>query len=153
MSATFCDPRSVTGKPSMNVPDLHAEAKRWIRWAEEDLAAARGMLNRPGFVPRHACGFAQQAAEKALKAVLVFLQIDFPKTHDLDELSDLIPSGWQAKSDHPDLSQLTQWSVEARYPRRSTGASVDDAQIAVDQAKGVVAAVRRDLAQHGWRAE
>ena len=70
----------------MNATDQLAETDRWLRYAEEDLTTAETLLRQPHVVPRHVCWFAQQAAEKTLKAVLVFLQIDFPRTHDLDVL-------------------------------------------------------------------
>lgn len=52
------------------------------------------MIEQEGMIPRHVCWLAQQATEKALKAILVFLQIDFPRRHDLDALRNLIPDGW-----------------------------------------------------------
>ena len=62
---------------------------------------------------RHACWLAQQAAEKAIKAVLVFLQIDFPRRHDLDALRNLVPDGWQVRVEQLSLAGLTEWAVEA----------------------------------------
>jgi HEPN domain-containing protein len=73
------------------------ETRRWLRYARQDLVAAEAMLGRSDMWPRHACWLAQQAAEKAIKAVLVFLQIDFPRSHDLDALRNLVPDGWQLK--------------------------------------------------------
>jgi len=63
------------------------------------------------------CFEAEQAVEKAVKAVLRFRGIDFPKTHDIGELLTLldqsgqkIPQGfWKADS-------LTEYAVETRYP-------------------------------------
>ena len=103
----------------MDATDRFAEATRWLRYAEEDLIAAETLLGQPHVVPRHACWLAQQAAEKALKAVLVFLQIDFPRSHDLDALRNLVPDGRQLKVDHPDLASLTEWAV--RPAIRETG--------------------------------
>ncbi len=77
----------------MNATDQLAETDRWLRYAEEDLTTIETLLRQPHVVPRHVCWFAQQAAEKTLKAVLVFLQIDFPRTHDLDVLRNLVPAG------------------------------------------------------------
>lgn len=62
----------------MSEVEQSIEARRWLRYAQEDLVAAEAMVGQPKMAPRHACWLAQQAAEKALKAVLVFLQIDFP---------------------------------------------------------------------------
>ena len=92
----------------MNEAEWRAEVRRWLRFAYEDLAAAEVMVGQAEVAPRHACWLAQQATEKALKAVLVFLQIDFPKTHDLDVLRNLVPDGWQLKADHPELAALTE---------------------------------------------
>jgi len=93
-----------------------SEVQRWLRYAREDLTAAEALIAQEAVAPRHVCWLAQQAAEKALKAVLVFLQIDFPRRHDLDALRNLIPMGWSLKEKHRDLALLTEWAVEARYP-------------------------------------
>lgn len=92
------------------------ETRRWLRFAEEDLATAAAMLEQDLGVPRQACWLAQQAAEKAIKAALVYLQVEFPKTHDLDLLCTLLPSDWKTSSERVDLAELSEWSVEARYP-------------------------------------
>ena len=47
-----------------------------MRYAEEDLLAAEAALEQDGLVPRHACWLAQQSTEKAIKAVLIFLQVE-----------------------------------------------------------------------------
>ena len=80
----------------------------------EDLITAETLLKQPHVPPRQACWHAQQATEKAIKAVLVFLEIDFPRTHDLDALRNLVPDSWHLKTAHPDLSNLTRWVAEAR---------------------------------------
>jgi HEPN domain-containing protein len=74
------------------------EARRWLRFATEDLTGAVRVVADPTVAPRLACVLAQQAAEKALKAALIFLQIDYPRRHDLSELRELIPAGWDIKT-------------------------------------------------------
>ena len=67
--------------------------RQWLRYAQDDLDGAEYVTaNIPSLAPRHACFFAQQAAEKALKAVLIYLHIDYPRHHNLDELRDIIGS-------------------------------------------------------------
>ncbi len=61
----------------MNENERLTLVHRWLQYAREDLRAAAEILGREVFLPRHACWMAQQAAEKVLKAVLVFHQIDF----------------------------------------------------------------------------
>jgi HEPN domain-containing protein len=129
------------------------ETRRWLRYACQDLVAAEAMLGRSDMWPRHACWLAQQAAEKAIKAILVFLQIDFPRSHDLDALRNLVPDGWQLKLEHPDLAGLSEWSVEARYPGDWPDAVQADAHSAVKQARLVWDSVCSDLASHGFDVE
>ncbi len=128
------------------------EVRRWLRHAEEDLRAAEALLNNSEIAPRHICWLAQQCAEKALKAVLVFLDIDFPYSHDLDGLRNLIPGEWEVKASYPDLSDLTEWAVEARYPGDWPDAVVSDADVAIAQAQSILQAVRKDLVKHGFRS-
>ncbi len=126
------------------------EVRRWLRYAEEDLLAAEAALEWEGMVPRHACWLAQQAAEKTIKAVLIFLQIDFPRRHDLDALRNLVPDGWELKENHSDLTALTEWAVEARYPGEWPEAVEIDANIATLQARAVWTSACLDLALHGF---
>jgi HEPN domain-containing protein len=63
--------------------------------------------------------------------VLVFLEIGFPRCHDLDALRNLIPVSWQLKEEHPDLADRTEWAVEARYPGDWPDATEEDARSAV----------------------
>lgn len=104
-------------------------------------------------VPRECCWLAQQAAEKALKAMLVFLAIDFPRTHNLGVLSTLLSSTVAITSDQQDLAQLSRWGVEARYPGDWPDATREDARTAIVQAQHTVAQVESELAAHGLAAE
>lgn len=133
----------------MNENERLTLVQRWLQYAREDLRAAEEILGREIFLPRHACWLAQQSAEKALKAVLVFHQIDFPRRHDLDEQRNLIPSGWRVKVEHPDLATLTQWAVESRYPGDWSEATEEEATTAVAQARAVWNSIKADFLQHG----
>ena len=83
-------------------------------------------------MPRHICWLSQQSAGKAIKAILVFLAIEFPRRHDLDALRNLVPNDWQVKTEHADLAMLTEWAVEARYPGDWPDATAADARAAVE---------------------
>ncbi len=61
--------------------DPKAEAARWLAQAENDLAFARYALEGGYF--HQACFVAQQAAEKAMKGLLMWHDVPFRKTHDL----------------------------------------------------------------------
>lgn len=63
------------------------------------------------------CFEAQQAAEKAVKAVLRSSEIDFPKTHDIGELLALLnQSGQKVPQELWKADELSQYAVETRYP-------------------------------------
>lgn len=123
---------------------------RWLHYATEDLTEAEAMAQRPEYVPRHACFLAQQGAEKALKAVLVFLQIDVPRSHNLNALRNLIPPDWPLTQQYSDLTDLTEWAIEARYPGDWPDPTAVQAEGAARQARAVYDAVQRDLAAHGF---
>lgn len=64
-----------------------------------------------------AAGFhAQQAVEKALKALLDFKQITYPKTHNLLILVDLLrEAGFPSPANERSLVLLIRYAVEGRY--------------------------------------
>ena len=90
-------------------------AREWLRRAQSDLALARAKPE--GVYLEDLCFHAQQAAEKAIKALLIRRDIKFPYTHDLGKLLSLLE---QAASQLPDsirqAERLTRFAVEARYP-------------------------------------
>jgi len=101
----------------------------WLVYADTDLDTARyltGMRPEPTEI---ICFHCQQAAEKALKAYLVRLDIRPPKTHDLIEIISLcdITALAPEMSDH--AFALNDYSVIARYPgaRDILSADKDDA--------------------------
>ena len=65
------------------LPEIAEAARRWMRWASEDLALARHSAANAELAPRGACMWSHQAGEKAIKALLVTYDIDPPKQHDL----------------------------------------------------------------------
>ena len=129
----------------MNKDDKIKEVYHWLRYAEEDLQAASDFLKQTHVIPRHVCWLSQQAAEKSIKAALVFLQIDFHRSHDLDLLRNQLPDNWQIKTQCPDLAELTEWAVESRYPGDWPDATVEDAQRAFKQAQFIYTLITKDL--------
>ncbi|MDE0427106.1 MAG: HEPN domain-containing protein [Candidatus Poribacteria bacterium] len=137
-------------KFAMQTTDRLADTARWLRHAEEDLTTAETLLGHPHVPPRQVCWHAHQAAEKALKAALIFLQIDFRRTHDLNVLRDLLPERWQLKTALPNLRGLNRWAIEARYREDGREATETDASTAVEHARAVWTSVSTELAQHGF---
>jgi HEPN domain-containing protein len=89
--------------------------KGWILKAESDIETLKILMERNKSLDT-ACFHAQQAGEKYLKAFLNFNGIEFPKTHDIEELLEFC-----AKLDKrfnnltKDTSFLTAYAVELRY--------------------------------------
>ena len=131
-------------------PEHLNNVRRWLQYAQEDLETAVVLLKRDDIVPRHVCWLAQQGAEKAIKAALIFVAIDFPRQHDLDALRNRLPADWLIKQQFPDLAELTEWAVESRYPGEWPEAMMNDAKLAVEQACGVFESIWSDLRQRDF---
>jgi HEPN domain-containing protein len=136
----------------MSGPESATEAMRWLQYAYEDLRAAEAALDNSGFAVRHVCWLAQQSAEKAIKAALILLQIDFPWKHDLDVLRNLLPDDWKIKQAVPDLAVLTEWAVESRYPGEWPEATIADSWRAIEQARIIYSAISDDFSSRGFTA-
>ena len=91
---------------------MRAETERWLRYAGEDLLTARVTLT--GKRQAAASFHAQQAAEKALKALWVERKgLEPPRTHDLVRLAEEtgLPSEWLEE-----LDVLSRVYLVSRYP-------------------------------------
>lgn len=132
----------------MSAVDAAEEAGRWLAYAEDDLRLAKAVLSMTDVKPGQACYHAQQAGEKALKAVLILAGVPVGRTHDLVYLGGMVPAGWNSRFAPTDLADLGRWAVEARYPDATGGteATSADAQGAVSLAENVVEAAEQDLA-------
>ena len=123
---------------------------QWLARADEDLGVARHLLAEK--LPYYgAIGYhAQQAAEKSLKAYLVAHQVEFPKTHDLGRLLDLVASVDAALATALSSAvQLTDYGVDVRYPGDLPHLDAEDASRAVDCAVEVRDAVTSRLESNG----
>ena len=87
----------------------------WLRYARSDLELAR--VTRPEEVLFEGlCFHAQQAVEKALKAILIAKDVPPPKTHNIRTLLDLLPQEVIAPQEIEDAASLTDYAVTSRYP-------------------------------------
>jgi len=113
-------------------------AEDWLARAEGDLVLARVPLPEGAFY-EDLCFHAQQAAEKALKAVYQHYNRRFRYTHDLDELI----TGLQGEDiivppEVVDAAPLTAYAWEARYPGLSEPVTIEEYREALRQAEFVV---------------
>ena len=118
----------------MSPPDkerLPASPEEWVIHARSDLTLAQIGRDNSNVLHQQICFHAQQAVEKSLKAVLLFYKVDFPLTHDLEELVDIHDrNGIPLPKEMLDVGILTPYAVEARYPgywEEITEHEVDDA--------------------------
>jgi len=62
------------------------------------------------------CFHCQQCAEKYLKALLVYLGVHFPNTHDLRLLLDLVTERVSLDLKRTRVIPLSRYVIEGRYP-------------------------------------
>ena len=66
------------------------KSAEWLRRAKSNLLRAKAPRDHPEIMYEDLCFDAQQAAEKAIKGLLVHLQTPFPKTHSISDLLALV---------------------------------------------------------------
>ena len=94
------------------------DSRVWLRRARSNLERARLGRASEEILYEDLCFDAQQAAEKALKAVLVHLGVSVPKTHSIGYLLDLIERSQRIHvlKSVRDAMVLTDYAVSTRYP-------------------------------------
>ena len=100
----------------MNEPQKKL-VKQWIQKAENDLLNVTNNLQANQTPWDTVCFHCQQAVEKYIKAVLVVRGQEIPRTHDLEQLYNLIQAlipGMEKQRD--ELRWLTAYAVISRYP-------------------------------------
>ena len=103
----------MSGQPLATEPN----PQDWLRFAGEDLKAARKLCGDPDILPNIVGFHAQQAVEKSIKAMLIHAGAKFPFTHDLEALFDLYTAlGRAIPFDPAKLDELTPYATHRRYP-------------------------------------
>lgn len=109
-----------------------------MRFALQDLDAAR----HADLPPLIRCYHSQQAAEKALKATLLFDGLDVPRTHDLNTIHVLLMDESLVQQTAQELERLTRWGTNERYPGAIRDPSAAEADQAFLFATSIVEAAR-----------
>ena len=92
-----------------------SDPREWLNRANSNLARARSVI--PDVALEDYCFDAQQAAEKAIKAIFVDRGESFPYIHDLDKLLRLLErNGFKVPKYVNDAKELTQYAHLTRYP-------------------------------------
>ena len=137
----------------MSASDEARISSRWLSYAEEDLRVADWLLAQPQLAPRYTCWHSQQAAEKALKALLLLETGGYRPTHDLHDLADLLPEPLSERIPRAGLSLLTQLYIESRYPGRYAEATSAEATTAITTARAVFEVVNGEFQRRGITPE
>lgn len=91
--------------------------RQWLAKADSDYRVAERLAGDAEPLREALAFHCQQAAEKYLKALLVRHAIEFRKTHNIDELLDLLaPVTGGIASSLREAAVLTPYGVEIRYP-------------------------------------
>jgi len=116
--------------------------RQWIHKADQDLKAAESLLSQEQLLLYPSCFHSQQAAEKYIKAYLTWHQIEFPKTHAIEQLLDLVKDAEpETASNLRGAIVLTPYGVDIRYPGDQPEPNLEEAREAAELARGVRDAV------------
>lgn len=120
---------------------LHEE---WMYKAENDLESAKCLLSSSKKLFDIAVYHTQQCAEKALKAFLVFNELEIDKTHNLVTLNI------RCKEFYPDFENLkteivfiNPYATQFRYPEGDLQPSKEEAEKAVMYAEKIFLFVKK----------
>jgi len=93
------------------------DPREWLVRARSDLTLARSAPS--GVLLEDLCFHTQQAAEKAIKAVLILHDVEFPYVHELSRLLLLAEErGVAGAQGLLGVAALTRFAVSGRYPDR-----------------------------------
>ena len=113
------------------------DPREWMNRARSNLAMAKSRV--PDAYLEDLCFQAQQAAEKAIKAMMIMHDIDFPYVHDLTRLLMVLESSGERVPDGVRrAANLTRYAVATRYPGIEQPVSEQQYTEAIEDAEVVI---------------
>lgn len=110
----------------------------WLKRARSNLIRA-GQSKHEKVFWEDLCFDAQQAVEKALKALLIYHNMPFRFVHDIAELLTVLENnGIELPANIRKSAELTDYAVGARYPGPMEPVTEDEYKDAVDIAEKVI---------------
>lgn len=94
-------------------------AKEWLKRAKSNLYRGQdnSYLDFREISLEDLCFDLQQCVEKSFKALLIAKNIEFPKTHSISKLIELLQeNGITIPEELLEFTELTTYAVETRYP-------------------------------------
>ena len=112
------------------------DPREWLGRARSNLAHAR--TRNPDVYLEDLCFNAQQAAEKAIKAVMIQQDIEYPYTHNIYDLLGVLEVTGETIPEEVDAARsLSKYAVATRYPG-GIPVSTQEYQKALETAEAVV---------------
>jgi len=129
--------------PTSDQGSRRQSVREWVAIAEDDLWMVTAALAAKPPIIYPALFHAQQCAEKYLKALLVWQDVRFPRTHDLKVLLEFcLPFDPDLIALQPACFRLSEYGVEPRYPMPGPDIDLDQAREAAADAEAVREAIR-----------
>lgn len=121
-------------------PEQSQLPHRLLRKAQSDLNAARALADDPDQGDDVVGFHVQQTVEKSVKAVLASLDIDYPRTHDIDYLvRHLVKHDISVPDALLEARWVSMWGVFTRYDDLETildrPSALDVATVAIEWAR------------------
>ena len=120
-------------------PEDPTDPQAWLLRAKSNLSLAEKGGRLKGVLLEDLCFNAQQAAEKALKSVCLAKGLDFPKTHSVVHLVDVLEAGGVSVPERVrEADVLTHYAVQSRYPSWAEEVTQEEYREALELAARVV---------------
>ena len=127
-------------------PRTPGDPREWLNRAKSHLTRAKADAELEGVYLEDLCFDAQQAAEKAIKALLLHRGIAFPYVHDLAELVTVLQQGGEnVPTAVSEAARLTRFAVESRYPGLGEAVTKEEYHRALSIAESVVVWVEKRI--------
>ena len=112
----------------------------WKRHARSDVALAKLGEESDEVLAAQVCFHAQQAIEKILKGLLVYIGRSYPAVHDLEQLLERLREANATMPDWIDeVLEVTPYATEGRYPGYWEPITADDQRDAIALAEKTLA--------------
>lgn len=124
---------------------VQGSSEEWLRRARASLVLAKAQ-DKEGVALEDLCYQAQQAAEKAMKALYIAKGKEFLFTHDLDRLVlGLEALGLEITETIDQATVLTRYAIETRYPGGFEPVNMAEYLEAIHLAEAVISWVSKQL--------
>jgi len=121
------------------------EAREMLRLARSDGEALRVLCDNPGITDEVIGFHAQQAAEKGLKAWIAAMGVEYPYTHNIIALLNILEEKGQNVEAFRHLARYNAFAVQFRYPgsekipvKLDRRAALADAEVILKDVEAIV---------------